>query len=179
MKYAASKGIGMIAMKTQCQQDWYKHDLPAETQKFYEGSIMHSALLKWVLRHDLITTAVPGFTTFEQLQADVEVAYNLEYSQDEVKFLEDHNVKLAIQSVCRFCGDCKGTCPHDVDIPSLMRTHMYAASYGNLHMTRSTLSGIENGKGLKACDGCEECVAQCRNSVQIAGRLKELKVMMA
>jgi predicted aldo/keto reductase-like oxidoreductase len=178
MQYAASKGIGMIAMKTQCQQNWYKQNLPAETQKYYEGSIMHSALLKWVLRHDLITTAVPGFTTFEQLQADVEVAYNLEYTQDEVKFLEDHNVKLAIRSVCRFCGGCKGTCPHGIDIPSLMRTHMYAASYGNLHMTRYTLSGIENGKGLAVCENCGECVAQCRNSVQIASRVADLKIMM-
>ena len=24
MKYAAEKGVGLIAMKTQCQQDWYK-----------------------------------------------------------------------------------------------------------------------------------------------------------
>jgi predicted aldo/keto reductase-like oxidoreductase len=178
MKYAASRGIGLVAMKTQCQQDWYKQNLPAETQKYYEGSIMHSALLKWVLRHDMITTAVPGFTTFEQLQADAALVYDLEYSPDEVKFLEDHNVKLAIQSVCRFCGGCRETCPHGVDIPALMRTHMYAASYGNMHMTRSTLAGIETDRGLIACDSCEECVAQCRNTVQIAQRLDELKVMM-
>ncbi len=177
MRYAASKGVGMIAMKTQCQQDWYKQNLPAETQRFYEGSLMHSALLKWALRNEQVATAVPGFTTFEQLQADVDVAYNLEYTPDEIKFLEDHNVKLAIQSVCRFCGGCKGTCPHGVDIPSLMRTHMYAASYGNMHMTRSTISGIEKGRGLDICDQCGECVAQCRNKVLIAGRIEELKSM--
>lgn len=178
MKYASSKGVGLIAMKTQCQQDWYKQNLPAETQKYYEGSLMHSALLKWVLRHEFITTSVPGFTTFEQMQADVEVAYDLEYQQGEVEFLEDHNVKLAIRSVCRFCGGCKGTCPHGVDIPSLMRTHMYALSYGNLHMSKATFKGIESGKGLSVCGGCEECVAQCRNNVPIAGRLEELKAVM-
>ncbi len=68
---------------------------------------MHTALLKWVLRHEQIATAVPGFTTFEQLQTDIKVAYTLDYTADEKKFLEDHNVKLAIQSVCRFCGECK------------------------------------------------------------------------
>ncbi|HJZ40953.1 MAG TPA: aldo/keto reductase [Bacteroidales bacterium] len=178
MKYAASRGTGLVAMKTQCQQDWYKQNLPAETQKYYEGTLMHSALLKWVLHHDLITTAVPGFTTFEQLQADAAVVYDLEYSSDEVKFLEDHNVKLALQAVCRFCGGCRETCPHGVDIPSLMRTHMYAASYGNMHMTKSTLTGIEKDRGLAVCDECGECVARCRNSVQIAQRLEELQVMM-
>lgn len=175
MKYAASRGMGLIAMKTQCQQDWYKENLPVETQKFYEGTLMHSALLKWALRNEQIATAVPGFTTFEQLQADVEVAYDLEYSQEELKFLEDHHVKLAIQSVCRFCDKCRGTCPGGVDIPALMRTHMYALSYGNPHMTRSALAGIEEGKGLAACTTCEECVASCRNSVKIAGRIEELK----
>jgi predicted aldo/keto reductase-like oxidoreductase len=178
MKYAVSKGIGLVAMKTQCQQDWYKENLPADTQKYYEGTIMHSALLKWVLRHDLITTAVPGFTTFEQLQADVEAGCNLEYTTDEVRFLEDHNVKTAMQSVCRFCGGCRGTCPHGVDIPALMRTHMYAVSYGNMHMTRSTYDGIETAWGLTVCSECGECVAQCRNNVQIAQRLDDLKVMM-
>ncbi len=175
MKYAAEKGIGLIAMKTQCQQAWYKEALPAETQKFYEGAIMHSALLKWVLNQDFITTAVPGFVTFEQLQTDLVVGSDLNYTQEERTFLEDHNVKLALNSVCRFCGGCKGSCPHGVDIPSLMRTHMYAMSYGNLHMTKDTLKSIENGCGLDVCNNCETCIAQCLNSVQIAGRIGELK----
>ncbi|MBN2812697.1 MAG: aldo/keto reductase [Bacteroidales bacterium] len=178
MKNAAEKGMGLIAMKTQCQQEWYKQNLPAEAQAYYEGNVMHSALLKWVLRHEFIATSIPGFTTFEQLQTDVNVAFNLEYTSEERRFLEDHNVKLAINAVCRFCGGCKGTCPHGVDIPNLMRTHMYASAYGNLHMTRQTYEAIEKHKGLDVCRDCNECVAQCRNSVQIAGRIADLKEMM-
>jgi predicted aldo/keto reductase-like oxidoreductase len=179
MEYAASKGIGLIAMKTQCQQDWYKQALPADTQQYYEGNIMHAALLKWVLNHNLITTAVPGFTTFEQLQTDFAVCYDLSYTPDERKFLEDHHVKLAIQSACRFCGGCKDSCPRGVDIPSLMRTHMYALGYGNMHMTKTTFGSIEPGCGLDACKECTECVAECRNRVQIAGRISELKELLA
>lgn len=179
MHYASSKGVGLIAMKTQCQQDWYKQNLPAETQKYYEGNIMHSALLKWSLNHEEIATAVPGFTTFEQLQTDVQVAYDLNYNAEERKFLEDHNVKLAIQSACRFCGGCKDSCPHGVDIPSLMRTHMYAVSYGNLHMTLSTAKSIEKGTGLDSCNDCTECVAKCRNSVMIADKVGELKTIFS
>jgi len=178
MQYAASKGMGLIAMKTQCQQDWYKQWLPAETQKFYEGSVMHSALLKWVLRHEEITTAVPGFTTFEQLEGDMKMAWDIQYTPDEKKFLEDHYVKLAIQSVCRFCGGCMDTCPNGADIPSLMRTHMYASSYGNLYMTRKIQSAIAPGRGLDVCQGCDGCVAQCRNRVNIAKRVEELIEIM-
>jgi predicted aldo/keto reductase-like oxidoreductase len=179
MKYAASKGVGLIAMKTQCQQGWYKRELSADAQKYYEGSIMHTALLKWVLQHEEITTAVPGYTTFEQLQTDIGVCSDLKYTAGERKFLEDHDVKLALESVCRFCGACKGSCPHGADIPNLMRTHMYAFSYGNPYMTHMTHSDILKGKGLDVCAGCTECVAQCRNQVQIAERIGELKVVLS
>jgi uncharacterized protein len=174
LDYAVSRGMGLIAMKTQCQQDWYKDNLPSEAQQYYEGSVMHTALLKWVLRHDQIATAVPGFTTFEQLQTDLEVARKLDYTADEKKFLEDHNVKLALQSVCRFCGECKGTCPNGVDIPSLMRSHSYAMAYGNVHMTHMTLGGIPRAEGLAVCRDCDECVAQCKYQVRIAKRIEEL-----
>lgn len=175
MKIARDKGMGIIAMKTQCQQEWYKQELPAEKQKFYEGGIMHSALLKWVLRHEEITTAIPGFTTFEQLQTDVQVAHGLEYTSEEEKFLNDHQVTTALQSVCHICGVCKSTCPRGADIPSLMRSHMYALSYGNAHMSKMARQGIEAGKGLDACNLCPECTATCKNKVSIASRIEELK----
>lgn len=178
LKYAAAKGIGIIAMKTQCQQAWYRQNVPAEAQAFYEGKIMHGALLKWVLSHDFITTAVPGFTTYEQLNEDVMVAYDLRYTPDEIKFLEDHHIKVAMNAVCRFCGECSGTCPNGVEISKLMRAHMYAASYGNYYMARITASEIEKNKGLQQCHECPVCVATCRNSVNIANRLEELKIMM-
>ncbi|NLI23702.1 MAG: hypothetical protein GX419_03215 [Bacteroidales bacterium] len=171
MNYAAAKGVGLIAMKTQCQQAWYKENLPAEMQKFYEGKIMHSALLKWVLRHESIATAVPGFTTFQQLEEDMAVATNLEYTSDELKFLTDHNVQLALNANCRFCGKCLPGCPHNVHIPTLMRAHMYAYAYGNVHMTRQTLSGQN---GLEACAKCDVCTAQCVNDVPIARRIGEI-----
>jgi predicted aldo/keto reductase-like oxidoreductase len=178
LKYAASKGMGLIAMKTQCQQAWYRQSIPAEAQAYYEGKIMHGALLKWVLSHDYITTTIPGFTTYEQLNEDITVAYDLHYTPDEIKFLEDHNIKTAMNSVCRFCGECSATCPYGVKISSLMRAHMYAASYGNYYMARITAFELEKNQGLQQCHICPICVATCRNSVNIAERLEELKIIM-
>ena len=177
MKKAHAAGIGLVAMKTQCQQDWYKQNLPAETQKYYEGKIMHTALLKWVLRHDFITTAIPGFTTFQQLEEDMTVAYNLDYSEDEKLFLTDQKVDLAMQEVCRHCGQCTGNCPKNSDIPSLMRTHMYAYVYGNSLMASQTLSQIDQGRGIDNCENCDECTARCVNRVPVASRVSELKTL--
>ncbi len=175
MKKAYDAGIGLVAMKTQCQQGWYKQGLGAEQQAFYGEKNMHTALLKWVLNNPCITTAVPGFTTFDQLKDDISVAYSLDYSEEEKQFLLNRDVKLALQSVCVQCGSCLETCSSGVDIPRLMRTHMYSRNYGNPLMARITLDQAEKGGGLDKCADCTQCTGTCRNSVPIAHRISELK----
>jgi len=179
MKKAAASGIGLVAMKTQCQQDWYREELPAELQAYYQGTIRHSALLKWVMNYDCFTTAVPGFTTFDQLQEDIVCASSLAYSPLEKKFLEDRKVKLAIASACRQCGECAATCPRGADIPSLMRVHMYAFSYGNPVQARETLENSSGGRGLEACRDCGSCRASCSGRVGLSRRIDQLKQVYA
>ncbi|MCX8161184.1 MAG: aldo/keto reductase [Candidatus Saccharicenans sp.] len=179
LKKAAAQGIGLVAMKTQCQQAWYRESVPAEMRRFYEGPIIHSALLKWALRHEFITTAVPGFTTFEQLNADMPVAFNLEYTEEEKKFLENRLVRQQMAAVCRACGQCQPTCPRGVDLPSVLRAHMYAASYGNFYQARETLDGLAASRSITACVDCTRCVARCVRGVNIARRLEELRILLA
>jgi hypothetical protein len=174
IKQAHDAGIGLIAMKTQCQQDWYKRNLPSDQKSFYGEKNMNTALLKWVLHNEKITTAVPGFTNFDQLNEDMTVAYNLEYTKEEKEFLIDRNVKLSIQSVCRQCGTCTASCPGNADIPNLMRTHMYSMNYGNPLMARMTLDEIEPGKGIEACSNCAECTSRCKYQVPIRERINDL-----
>jgi predicted aldo/keto reductase-like oxidoreductase len=176
---AANKGIGLIAMKTQCQQPWYKPREPETSHSFYEGKIIHTALLKWVLKHPFISCAIPGFTTFEQIEEDITVAFNLDYTSEEKKFLQDKGIKLALASVCQQCGACRKTCPHGVDIPELIRTHMYAVSYNNFHAARQTLDLIPKESSLTDCSKCISCTAKCRNQVDIPERISELKLIYA
>jgi predicted aldo/keto reductase-like oxidoreductase len=179
MGKAAAAGIGLVAMKTQCRQSWYREAMPDGIKSFYEGDISNGALLKWALRLEPVTTAVPGFTTFEQLEADWPVAFDLEYSPDEAKFLSDRNVLLAMGSVCRQCGGCSATCPAGVDVPALVRAHMYAADYGNFREMRRALDEVAAGRGLSTCMACGKCRATCVRNVQVARRLGELKAIFA
>ena len=180
MDKAAKAGIGLVAMKTQCKQAWYREAQSPEVQeRYYEGGIWHSALLKWVLRLPAVATAIPGYTTFEQLEADWPVALGLEYSADETKFLNDRGIRLALGHACRQCGGCAGSCPRGADVPALVRAHMYAADYGNFAEMRRALDEIPDSRGLQACAGCRECVAACVRSVQVARRLGELKAIFA
>lgn len=178
LKAAHAKGIGLIAMKTQCMQYWYKEYVPSEKQAFYQGNILHTAVLKWVLKHDFITCAIPGFTTFNQMEQDFAVAYDLDYTAEERKFLEDRNVKSAA-GTCLQCSGCLASCPKGMDVPTLMRTHMYAACYANYWEARSTLANLPQDKNLHACISCNACTASCVRRIDVPRRIRELKIIFA
>jgi aryl-alcohol dehydrogenase-like predicted oxidoreductase len=64
---AAAAGLGVVAMKTQAGVYWDKEK---------SSPINMKAALKWALRDANVHTAIPGFTTLEQLQADLEVLHD-------------------------------------------------------------------------------------------------------
>jgi predicted aldo/keto reductase-like oxidoreductase len=172
---AAAKGIGIIAMKTQAGS---QRGSLIDFGDYYATPTIATAALKWVLKNENITAAVPGYTTFEHMRQDFSVVYGLEYTKEELKLLKDTNIKIGM-GFCRQCDVCRSTCRRNVDIASLMRTHMYAARYANFYEARATLESIGKGVGLDACGSCGVCSAQCAHSVDIARNIEELKQIYA
>jgi uncharacterized protein len=171
---AAKSGMGIVAMKTQAggtvrPDAKLPKELPAASQ---------TALLKWVLNHEYVTSAIPGFSTYEHLEQDFSVARDLAYTHEEEKFLADKTF-AAKAEFCRQCGECRDDCPKQVDIPLLMRSHMYAVQYRNLGMAREMLASAAAGRGLEACGACESCLVTCRNTVQIGRKIAQLKAQSA
>lgn len=164
---AAGKGIAVIAMKTQAS---------GRRRAPVGAPVNQTAALKWVLNHSEISTAIPGYTNFEHMEEDFSVAYGLDYTEDEKKFLEEKNLIAAV-GFCQQCGKCLPTCPGGADIPDLMRIHMYAARYGNFIHARETLDEIDGGHNLRFCGDCRTCTAHCAGAVNIAENIRDLKSM--
>jgi predicted aldo/keto reductase-like oxidoreductase len=167
LKNASAKGVGIIAMKTQTG---------GRVRNL--GPLNQTAMLKWVLRHPEVATAIPGFTTFDQLNESFGVAYGIEYTAEEKAWLADKNVQAAVD-FCQQCGTCRPSCPRGVDIPTLMRVHMYAANYSNFDQARRTLDEVPPEEGLRNCSLCDECRAACADRVRIGERISELKLIYA
>ena len=169
---AAKSGMGIVAMKTQAGGT-VKPDakLPKELP-----AVSQTALLKWALNHEFVTTAIPGFSTYEHLEQDCSVARNLAYTHEEERFLAD-KAFAAKAEFCQQCGECRKDCPKQVDIPVLMRSHMYAVQYRNIGMAREMLASAAPGRGLEACGACESCLVTCRNTVQIGRKIAQLKAL--
>lgn len=167
---AARAGMGIVAMKTQAgglsrPDRGLPKNLPPHSQ---------TALLKWALHHPFVATAIPGATTYEQVEQNSTVASNLEYTDDEKSFLADRTFSAQAQ-FCRQCAQCLGDCPRGADIPTLMRAHMYAVQYSNRELARSTLTSIEADRNLDACRSCGTCQAACRHDVNIGMKIDHLK----
>ena len=167
---AAKSGMGIVAMKTQAggtvrPDTKLPKELPAASQ---------TALLKWVLNHEFVSTAIPGFSTYEHLEQDFSVARNLAYTREEERFLADRAFTSKAE-FCQQCGECRTDCPRQVDVPVLMRSHMYAVQYRNIGMARDMLASTAPGRGLEACGACKSCLVTCRNTVQIARKIEQLK----
>jgi len=167
---AAKAGVGIIAMKTQAGGSRFSSKSVAR----YPSSVVATASLKWVMRNENIATSIPGYDNFEHMNQDFSVALDTEYSDDERKLLSDNTVKLGM-GFCQQCKQCLASCPHNVDIPQLMRTHMYATKYANFDQARFTLDTIAAHRGLSNCRTCGECTANCANSVNIRQNLEQLR----
>jgi len=170
---AANNGVGIVAMKTQAGGSRLPN--PA-TLREYESSVVATASLKWVMRNEHIATSIPGFDNFQHMREDFSVARNLEYTDDEKRFLSDNEIKLSM-GFCRQCDECLPSCPYGVEVPALMRTYMYAAQYANFHEARVALSEADGGLGR--CSACTTCVASCAHTVDIAHRIGSLKEIYA
>lgn len=169
---ASKSGMGIVAMKTQAGGTVK----PDASLPKHLPPVSQTALLKWVLNHEFVTTAIPGFSTYEHLEQDFSVAGHLAYTHEEEEFLAD-KAFAANAEFCQQCSECRKDCPKQVDIPLLMRSHMYAVQYRNVGLAREMLASITSGRGLEACAACESCLVTCRNTVQIGRKIAQLKAL--
>jgi predicted aldo/keto reductase-like oxidoreductase len=162
--YAAEKGVGIVAMKTQGGND---------LQQGGKTKIDHSAALKWVMSDPNVTTTIPGMTTFGQLELNLRTMADFNLSADEAKEL-DRNSRLKDLLFCQNCRSCIPTCRERVEIPNLIRAFMYAEGYGNLSQARTVLDEIPPDKGLGSCCSCPGCTASCPMGIAVGARINAL-----
>ena len=162
---AAAAGIGVLAMKTQVGGRDFSG---IENWKEYDLSTMNSAALKWVLNTPGVIAAVPAPGNYEHLRNNVAVGRNLTFTEREKAFLGDNKIKLGF-GFCRQCRGCLASCPNGVEIPDLMRVHMYTNQYGNFTLARTTLRNLPRERGLAVCANCNECTAQCAHAIVPVG----------
>jgi uncharacterized protein len=158
---AAQAGVGIVAMKTQAGAFWDKNR---------KNPINMTAALKWALGNPNVTTAIPGFTTYDQLQTDATVLTDITLTEVEKK-----DLRLGQQVgglYCQQCGTCLAQCPKGLPIPDLMRGYMYAYGYRNLEAARDTVASL--GLDGNPCRDCSDCSVRCVSAFDVKDRVSDI-----
>jgi predicted aldo/keto reductase-like oxidoreductase len=163
MADASKKGIGIIAMKTMAGAYW---------DKDRKEPVNSTAALKWALQNENVHTSVPGVTTFDQLQKDISVMADLSLSNAEKSDLKLSLHERPDAPFCQQCGVCLPQCRQGLDIPTLMRSHMYAYGYRNLAHARDTLSYAV--KGTDPCGSCGTCSVSCALNFDVRAKVTKI-----
>ncbi|MGD0341097.1 MAG: aldo/keto reductase [Bacteroidales bacterium] len=166
IEYATKAGMGIIAMKT-----------TAGAFRNKSGPALNTdAALKWVLQNQNIASIVSGMSSIEQLQKNLAMIRNLKMSDLEMK-----DLSLALPEpglYCQQCKKCIPQCPYNLDIPTIMRSYMYAYGYKNAAQAWHTLADVDLSG--KPCEKCKICTVKCtarfdvRNKILDIARLKEV-----
>jgi predicted aldo/keto reductase-like oxidoreductase len=162
--YAAGKGMGIVAMKTQAGVYWDRKDK--------SSMINMRAALKWALQDENIHTAIPSFKNVDQLNEAISVMEDLALTPQEKADLKLGQGDPATGLFCSQCNECVPQCPAGLDIPTLMRSYMYAYGYGSPAKARETLdySGL---KGVP-CSGCESCGVVCSSGFDVKQKVSDI-----
>ena len=162
MARATKAGIGIVAMKTQAGVYWDK-----ERQE----PINMKAALKWALQNENVHTSIPGFTAFDQMELDISVMRDLRLTPEERVGLRLDEGKAHAGLYCQQCGTCQEQCPSSVDVPSLMRSYMYAYGYKNLSLAHSAIEDL--GPHLP-CSNCSACSVLCPNGFDVSKKVQDI-----
>lgn len=134
-------------------------------------SVNTRAALKWVLNNKNIHTRVPDCSSFDQLEQNLNLMDDLELKEDEKEDLKMTTEGLSTGIYCQQCGDCISRCTESLDIPTVMRSFMYAYGYKNPGLVQQTLR--TGGILVSACVNYTFCSVHCTTGFDVRGKLAD------
>lgn len=161
---AAKAGLGVVAFKTQAGGFLDKERLKP---------INHTAAVKWVLKDKNVHSVILGVANFDQLNQGLKIMENL-----SLNAAEKTDLQMAVSAniaglYCSQCDLCRLQCKSPTfDIPTYMRSYMYAYGYRSPAKARTTLLAL--GDDMIPCGSCESCRVRCPQGICVKERIKDI-----
>ena len=150
VREVAAAGFGIIAMKTQAGG----YASPPG------GMSSHQAALTWALANPGVTMAIPGMTSYAQVEENLGARGKRFGLADRIA-LRRYALEIGDRH-CGLCGACGGVCPNGVEVPNVLRALTYLEGYREADLARSTYGSLPPGRNAAACGDCRECLVACR-----------------
>lgn len=158
MERGVKAGMGFVAMKTMAGgvED-------AEGNKKIDGA----ACLRWAWQNPNLTTAIPGFTSFDLLDNCLEAAHRPELDANDKKYLAALGKSDLLY--CQNCEKCVAQCTKHLPIPDIMRAYMYNYGYKHPSLSKDTL--MELALTGNECKDCSKCTVNCISGFKVADKI--------
>jgi uncharacterized protein len=161
--YAAKAGVGVVAMKTTAG---------VFDDKNKNRTVNSDAVLKWPLQNENISSIVSGMSSLDELQKNIAMLKNIRLTDQELKDLTIASLETGPGLYCHQCRTCVPQCIHSLEIPTIMRSYMYAYGYRNMEQSRYTL--MEAGFSGNPCANCSVCNIKCTAGFNIKERILDI-----
>ncbi|MDR1114946.1 MAG: aldo/keto reductase [Tannerella sp.] len=163
---AVNAGIGFVAMKTMTG---------GVEDAGGKKKINAQACLKWVWQNKHITTIIPGFTNYDELDECLAAVKSPELSGEESNYLASLRDKEMLY--CQQCGQCVKQCPEHLPIPDMMRAYMYTYGYKYAQLSKETLVELKLSENI--CDSCKnKCKVTCPSGFNVGQKIAAIKPVM-
>ncbi|HQB63515.1 MAG TPA: aldo/keto reductase [Sedimentibacter sp.] len=150
---ALDKGMGTIAMK------------PLAGGAFDNPRLS----LKYIMNSNLITVAIPGMDTIEQVVENAGAGIDSEPLTQEEQDIINKEVESLGTDFCRRCGYCK-PCPEGIDIPNVFVFENYVIRYKMPEYGKLKYDTLEVKPDQ--CVRCRKCEKKCPYNLPIVEKLK-------
>lgn len=163
VKKAAAAGIGIVAMKTMAGGGFF--------DKEKTRPINTTAAMKWVLSNPDIHTIISGMTTYDHLELDNNIMYDITLTDQERKDILIAGLQPGLY--CSGCKKCLPECRAQLPVPDLMRAYMYAYGYSDTAHAYSLLAELGTGSG--PCSACsEDCSVKCSRNYDVRKKISDI-----
>lgn len=136
------------------------------------------AAIHFNLAHPMVTSALVGFRTIEDVKTAVAAAESFKpISPDEMERMKS-NIEESFDSLCTTCAYCEG-CPQGIPV------HQYLEAYNHYLLCGKRKDAAINRMKwhwnttdhtlLEKCIECGQCEEACTQKLPIISRLKELR----
>jgi uncharacterized protein len=182
LTYAASRGIGVIAMEP-LRGGKLVDKVPPEIQALWDtASIKRSPVewgMRWVWNHPEVAVALAGASTLAQLTDHTRIVNDA--SPDSLMPQElalfdrvQETYRKMLKVDCTGCGYCM-PCPNGVNIPNNFQlyndTFMFKGAELNAFFYNNLLEPQQRASG---CIECLDCIEKCPQKINIPEELKQV-----
>jgi predicted aldo/keto reductase-like oxidoreductase len=163
-----------LEAQTQRQKDLYDRTRPfVDRYGLQTEEQLRLGSIHWVIQNPDMHTACIAFTNFDLVDKVIPLS-GTELGSAELRMLQECKLALSDQYCRHGCTECRGSCPHDVPVSTIMRYAYYYEGQGREKAAMSLYSDLR-GRDASACHHCAgDCSGACPYGVDILPKMLQV-----